>query len=255
MKIEIISIILFSMLFFGCAGTAETAKTSGTEQTSGSKKTVLGDNFKLFVSDAPADIGDFESLTVSFSKARIFEPGEGGFEEVELSGVSIDLTQLVNENITEIASLYLEPGKYTKIELHVNGTVGIVDGEMVLVNVPSNKLHIIKPFDVGNVTEFVFDINVVRKGNKREYNLLPVVGKSGVIGKDIKEKEVNRVKNRVRECNGHKFGERWNAEDGCNTCKCTGSGTACTEKACLNNANNNTNGNGPMNNNTGGKNS
>jgi phosphate transport system substrate-binding protein len=35
------------------------------------------------------------------------------------------------------------------------------------------------------------------------------------------------------KCNGHQLGDRWTADDGCNTCTCTESGAACTEMACV----------------------
>lgn len=39
------------------------------------------------------------------------------------------------------------------------------------------------------------------------------------------------------QCDGHALGERYPAPDGCNTCTCTGAGSACTEMYCLNNTN------------------
>ena len=36
-------------------------------------------------------------------------------------------------------------------------------------------------------------------------------------------------------CDGHNLGDSWNADDGCNTCRCTETGIACTEMACLKN--------------------
>ncbi|MFH1448357.1 MAG: transglutaminase domain-containing protein [Candidatus Micrarchaeota archaeon] len=35
------------------------------------------------------------------------------------------------------------------------------------------------------------------------------------------------------KCGEHSLGERWLSDDGCNTCTCTETGTACTEMACL----------------------
>ncbi|MFH1587984.1 MAG: DUF333 domain-containing protein [Candidatus Diapherotrites archaeon] len=37
------------------------------------------------------------------------------------------------------------------------------------------------------------------------------------------------------ECDGHSLGERWDADDGCNTCQCTEQGTACTAMGCIEN--------------------
>lgn len=70
---------------------------------------------------------------------------------------------------------------------------GVVDGETVEVMVPSNRLRIIKPFEIGADEElnFVFDINVVQKGPSGDYNLLPVIGKSGIVGEDVDVEEVD----------------------------------------------------------------
>ena len=65
---------------------------------------------------------------------------------------------------------------------------GVVDGETVAMMVPSGRLRIIKPFEIAADAElsFVFDINVVQRG-PNGYNLLPVIGKSGVAGEDVDE--------------------------------------------------------------------
>ena len=51
---------------------------------------------------------------------------------------------------------------------------------MVNVAVPSETLKIVKPFTIteNQTATFIFDINVVKAGKK--YNLIPVIGKSGV---------------------------------------------------------------------------
>ncbi len=146
----------------------------------------------LLVSDAPADIADFDSLTVEFSKTRIFMGGKP--IEKSLEGKSADLTQLVGEKALEILSTELDAGTYTKIELYVASVTGIVAGEEVEVMVPSDKLMITKNFEIveGQETTFVFDINVQKKG-QGGYNLLPVISESGVVGEDIDEEDVEEV--------------------------------------------------------------
>ena len=63
--------------------------------------------------------------------------------------------------------------------------------DTAVVTVPSDKLQIVKPFEIepNKTTKFVFDINVVRKGHSNEYNLLPVISDSGVVGEDIADIE------------------------------------------------------------------
>ena len=151
-------------------------------------------NFQLFVSDAPADLGDFKSLVVTFNQTRIFKVGENdseaGFEIRPLDHARADLAELVGEKALPILNTSLEAGRYVKIELYVEKVDAILSSDEtapVEVIVPSGKLKIVKTFEIvpHNTTRFVFDINVVRKGHSNEYNLLPVISESGVVGEDV----------------------------------------------------------------------
>lgn len=148
-------------------------------------------NFELLVSDAPAAIDDFESLTVTFDKARIFKSGgNSSVEEVSLTGQQVDLTTVKGAKAASLVNTTLEPGRYTKIELHTSSVNGVVNGSDVDVKLPSEKLQITKPFTVSenSTTQFVFDIQVVLRGNAQDnqgYILKPVISESGVAGKDV----------------------------------------------------------------------
>jgi hypothetical protein len=212
-------------LLAGCAG------DTGTEPETG--------EFRLLVSDQPADIGDFDQLDVTFDHARIFESGSetpaetttttqdgestptstesgtpadtspvservqkaDGYFIIDLDGETVDLTQVVGEDATPVFDGELEPGTYTKVELHVADVKGLVDGEEVAVKVPSEKLQITTPFEVTTEepVEFVFDINVVKKGPTNGYNLLPVISESGVAGQDVEYEEVPRNESNTGE--------------------------------------------------------
>lgn len=180
--------------------------------------------FRLLVSDQPAAIEDFESLDVTLSSARVFRANEGdditsaavtpdetetetpeptvdetdagtadreGFVEFDLDGVTVDLTEVVGDRAVSVLEGELEEGRYSGIELRVSNAEGVVDGETVAVMVPSERLRIIKPFVIDPDAElsFVFDINVVQRG-PNGYNLLPVIGASGVVGEDVEVDEV-----------------------------------------------------------------
>jgi hypothetical protein len=199
--------------------------------------------FRLLISDQPAAIGDFESLAVTLSSARVFradedeevtsaavtetetersessttttitttttaespestateisatetDDGDEGFVEFELDGVTVDLTEVVGDRAVSVLENELEAGRYSGIELRVASAEGVVDSETVDVKVPSDRLRIVRPFEVSADAElsFVFDINVVRKGPNGGYNLLPVLGKSGVVGEDVEVEEVD----------------------------------------------------------------
>jgi len=252
-------------LFAGCSGSSDSGGSDGSSgdgtSTDGTSDggTTMDDGdavgaFRLLISDQPAAIGDFDSLDVSFSRARIFHAGDG--EETEesgdtteieatetnttdatetetaeptetetaeptetetsadadaeneteddeedsddgdfvvhdLDGATVDLTEVVGDKAISVLDGELEAGRYSKIELYAESVDGVVDDESVDVKIPSGKLQIVKSFEVvaGESLEFVFDINVVKKGNGG-YNLLPVISKSGVAGKDIEVAEV-----------------------------------------------------------------
>jgi hypothetical protein len=156
--------------------------------------------FQLLISDAQADIADFESLNITFSHARVFKIGdygsEAGFRLLELKSSTTDLTELVDKRAVQILNTSIEAGNYSKIELYVeNVDARLERGETAEVQIPNEKLQIVKPFEITEeeTTKFVFDINVVRQGLSNEYNLLPVISESGVVGKEISEDEVIEV--------------------------------------------------------------
>ncbi|WP_265109357.1 DUF4382 domain-containing protein [Halosolutus halophilus] len=233
-------------LLAGCTADSTPADDENTEGSTDDADTESG-NFRLLISDMPADIGDFDRLDVTFDRARIFDGGneeaddedesdddkeaadeeeqaddgdgaddpdddeedeeesekeddeenenverKRGFYILDLDGATVDLTQVVGDKATNVFEGGLSEGTYQKIELYVSDVEGIVDGEAVEVNVPNEKLQINKSFEIGgdDSVEFVFDINVVKRGPDNGYNLKPVISKSGVNGKDIDVQEV-----------------------------------------------------------------
>jgi len=116
-----------------------------------------------------------------------------GFVEFELGDVTVDLTEVIGDRAVSVLEGELEEGRYAGIELRVAAAEGVVEDEPVDVMVPSDRLRIVKPFEIAADAEldFVFDINVVRKGPNGGYNLLPVIGKSGVAGEDVEVEEVD----------------------------------------------------------------
>lgn len=151
----------------------------------------------LYVSDSPADIGDFDLLNVSFYKVRIFkEENETDSKWTERSiNETVDLTTLIGPNSTRIVNITLTAGNYSKIELYVNHTLGIVNGNETAVFVPSGKLMMTRNFTLSanDTIRYVFDINVIKRGIQDEYNLLPVISKSGVVGQHLGEDEFEEV--------------------------------------------------------------
>jgi len=247
-------------LLAGCTGQSDsgTGGDDGTTSDSTTDSETTG-SFRLLISDQPVAIGDFDSLNVSFDRARIFKQGdeeddqaaneteteddqevetengtneseteddqevenetnesemtddeprdedqevdddeansrEGGFSIIDLDGATVDLTEVVGDKAIGVFDGELEAGSYSKIELYASNVDGVVDGNSVDVTIPSGKLQITKPFEItaDETLSFVFDINVVKKGNKAAYNLLPVISESGVAGKDVDVEEVDK---------------------------------------------------------------
>lgn len=174
MKLRLAALLAFAVIASGCtAGPSEPSEETG--------------NFELYISDQPADISDFEYLNVTIGEARIFsenfsnESGDEDFRRFDVNR-TVDLTQVVGDRREKVLDDELEPGTYQKVELHTADILGVVENRSVDVKVPSEKLMITKEFEVvvNETTEFVFDINVVRKG-QNGYNLLPVISESGVV--------------------------------------------------------------------------
>jgi hypothetical protein len=139
--------------------------------------------FVLFLSDQPSAIGDFSELIVNLSMARIYPTGNGSITEIPLT-TSVDLTQLTGNRSVEVLNITLAAGMYSHIQLDVRSAEGIVNGTRVNVTTPSDKLELVKEFEVvpSETTEFLFDVDVVSRDVMGEYNLLPVIAKSGVFG-------------------------------------------------------------------------
>jgi len=149
-------------------------------------------DFELLVSDQPADIGDFSTLDVTFSEARIFPDNTSNetYQTIEVPNRTVDLTTVLEANASSLINASLETGTYEKIELHITEAVGMVNGSETDVMVPSGKLMLTNTFTIrpNSTTSFVFDIHVVRQGQApTDYLLRPVISKSGVIGEDIEE--------------------------------------------------------------------
>ncbi len=153
--------------------------------------------FVLHVTDQPSAIGDFDILNVSVSEVMLHRTGDteaeaeagnngttnetGEWIALEPLRHTFDLTKLQDGNMTTIVNESVETGKYTQVRLIVESANGIANENTVNVTVPGGMLKIVKPFTIieNQTVTFIFDINVVKAGQK--YNLVPVIGKSGVI--------------------------------------------------------------------------
>ena len=110
------------------------------------------------------------------------EMDDGGVQRFDIDDRTVDLTRLKGENATLLEEFEVENGTYTQVRISVsdiNGT--LTDGSSAEVKLPSEKLRINQRFVVGNneSVDFVYDINVVKRGNSGAYNIKPVAGQSG----------------------------------------------------------------------------
>jgi hypothetical protein len=140
-------------------------------------------NFAFLISDEPNDIGDFESLNVTIFRVELQAAGSVKRLEFTPEIKTVDLTQLQGEQSQEIWRGDVPPGQYSHVFLYVSEVRGKLasTGQIVDVNLPSNKLQISMSFQVttDTITSFTFDITVVKTGNNGEYHLKPQIGESG----------------------------------------------------------------------------
>lgn len=146
------------------------------------------DNFRLLISDEQNAIGDFVHLWVEIDRVGLQQGGESGaWREFEVPEEHrrVDLTTVIGDAAVEIVRTYIPEGHYGKVFIHVSEVRGeLRSGDSTPVKLPSNKLQIVKPFEVraDSLSSFVFDITVIAAGNQRsevKYVLQPVISESG----------------------------------------------------------------------------
>lgn len=126
-------------------------------------------------SDAPDDLGDFTSLTVTVDKITIH--GEGAQNKSYTPAhPTFDLTQLKDGNVSTLFNGSVAAGTYTYLELHIQSAQGVLaaGGSSVDVKAPSDRIFLNTHFTVaaGQQTTFVFDVQVHKVGTG-DYQLKP----------------------------------------------------------------------------------
>lgn len=145
----------------------------------------------FYVSDQPGAIEDFDHLNVTIDEVT-FVRADGNQTTYD-ANATVDLTRLKGANASLIEQYEVEDGNYTKVFLSVEAIDGtLTSGESADVKLPSEKLQLNENFTVGDGDEvdFVYDINVVKRGGSGSYNLLPVASESGT-DVEINEVEMN----------------------------------------------------------------
>jgi hypothetical protein len=157
-------------------------------------------NFVFLMSDEVNDIGDFDELHISISRVGLHLTGDDEkVIEFEPGVQVVDLTQLQGNRAQEIWRGDIPDGEYSKVFLKVSGVSGILleSGDEIEIKLPSGKLQISTPFKVesGTVTNFVYDLTVVRAGKSGQYILKPQIGQSGADQDFIKVKPKGQTEN------------------------------------------------------------
>jgi len=140
----------------------------------------------FYLSDAPNDIADFESLSITIRSIEL-KPRDGGpAVSITPDGPPVDLTPLQGDLAQELWRGEVPEGDYTAVLVQVSSVEGILaaSGESADVILPSDKLRVTADFSVGGdePTSFVFDITVHRTGygTPARYILSPQADESGV---------------------------------------------------------------------------
>ena len=143
-------------------------------------------NFVFYLSDAPNDIGDFESLTVTIESIDLKPQGGGSWVSIVPIVAQSDLVQLQGDLAHELWRGNVPEGDYAAVFLRISTITGILasSGAEAVVTLPSDKLHVTSDFSVGGsaAIEFVFDITVHATGGASEparYVLQPQAEESG----------------------------------------------------------------------------
>ncbi|MFC2068409.1 DUF4382 domain-containing protein [Chloroflexota bacterium] len=153
-------------------------------------------NFVFLISDDVNAISDFERVDVSISNISMLTSSTSGkWVEFEPELAEVDLTLVQGDKTQEIWRGDIPENEYTKVSIQVSDVRGILKtGEEVEIKLPSQKLHISKPFQItpDTVTSFTYDLTVVAAGNIKSginYILKPQVDQSGATYKPIEPKE------------------------------------------------------------------
>jgi len=148
-------------------------------------------NFVFLISDDVNAIADFKSFNVTISKIGLLPSGDTDqWIEFEPEVNEVDLTLVQGDKTQEIWRGNVPEGQYTKVFIYVSDVEGVLASGEANVKLPGGKLHISKPFEVtsGEVTNFIYDVTVIKAGESGKYILKPQVDQSGAINKPSKDK-------------------------------------------------------------------
>ena len=186
-----LNVTLDEARIFGTQGDDEDGEENLTNETDSEEGDSLNETDSE-EGDSPDDEDEEDEQDDDGEAEDDEDDAERGFVVVDLDDATVDLTQVIEEDAMAVFDGEIPAGSYEKVELEVSDVGGIVDGEAVEVKLPSEKLQITNGFEVtpDEPVDFVFDINVVKRG-PNGYILRPVVSGSGVAGRDVDVNEID----------------------------------------------------------------
>ncbi len=149
-------------------------------------------NFIFLISDDVNAIEEFSSVNISISKIGLVSANNSDeVIEFEPEVREVDLTLVKGEKTKQIWRGNIPISQYNNIFIYVDKVSGVFkDTEQEIeIKLPSNKIHISKPFSVGEneIVSFTFDVTVIKAGSSGQYILQPQVDESGAESQPIND--------------------------------------------------------------------
>lgn len=139
------------------------------------------------ITDAPAELS-IEKAMITISQVQVHMASAGGDENTTveagwqpISNESKTFDLIAIKDVKEfLGSAELKAGKYTQIRLSIDKAVITINGTEYELETPSDKLKLIKPFDItaGETTTLILDFDAqesIRVAGKDKYNLVPTI--------------------------------------------------------------------------------
>ena len=142
-------------------------------------------NFSFLISDDVNAIAEFKEVTVNIDKIGLQQTESDKWIEITPEVSSVDLTTVPGALTQQIWRGDVLSGNYQQVFVYVANVTGTLEstGERIEIKLPSQRLHLAVPFSVSDntVTNFTYDMTVIRTGNGRnaKYILKPQISESG----------------------------------------------------------------------------
>jgi hypothetical protein len=171
------------------SGTSDTADDSNSDTDGNSDIDAAvssSSRMSFYVSDQQNAIGQFESPNATVTEIGLHRAGDNETNGTWIrrdANATVDPTELQGARATMIDEFEVENGTYTQVYVRVSSVDGtLTDGTGVGVELPSQRLRVIKNFGVrsGENVPFVYDVTVFERG-PNGYIVRPVAGENATL--------------------------------------------------------------------------